>query len=144
MPSFDLFAKPETLNFEFNGVRVVIKKYIDAGVHEDLENENNRIRFLETRDGERAREVVVAGGRLKMLQRMLVSVTEPDGNTHYQPFSDEFVARFSREAFIVLTDAIDEHNLPLPLLREMNLMESEETEAGLIARLQPNEPSSTE
>ena len=143
--SFDLMAKPELLDFDFNGVKVVLKKYIDAGVHEDLENEASRVRFIQTAKGEAAREVNMnGGGRLKMLQHMLVSVTEPDGTTHYQPFGEDFVAKFSREAYMILTDAIDEHNAPLAELRAQRLMENREIEAGLITRLQPNENSSNE
>ena len=143
MAGFDLFANPETLEFDFNGVKVTLKKYIDAGVHEDLENESNRIRFLQNREGESVREITMNGGRLKMLQHMLISILEKDGTTHYQPFSEELLSKLSREAFMVLTDAIDEHNVPLVELRTRKLLDSSEIEAGLIQRLQPNEISST-
>ena len=142
--SFSLFADPATLDFDFNGVKVILKKYIDAGVHEDLENESNRVRFLQNREGEAVREITMNSGRLKMLKHMLVSIIEPDGTTYYQPFSDDLVAKLSREAFMVLTDTIDEHNVPLVELRAKKLLESMETEAGLIERSLLNETSSSE
>ena len=116
---FSLFAPDDMVTVEFDGgTKVVMHKFITAGVHEEADLETNRARFIQTKQGEQAREVVLNAGRLTTLRSMIIRVIMGDGTIMEGPFSEDWVRTLSREAYMLLLEEIDRHNIPFWQVRE--------------------------
>lgn len=119
---FDLFTEEATETVSFpSGASVVMKRHIDAGVHEDIEAEIQRMRYNHRERDENGlpqQEFLMHASRLRMLASMIIEIRTKDGQSETGPFSVDYCRQFSREALVMLTDVIDEHNVPLSTVRQ--------------------------
>lgn len=131
----DLFGNStDTVEVDFNnGMKVTMRKFVTAGVQEDLEAEATKIHQRNRNDDTLENDlspdlddeddttvVSVHVSKLKMLQKMLVRIEGPGLRKPLTaPFGMQTVRGFSREAFIILTDIIEENNPPVNQVREM-------------------------
>lgn len=139
--SFDLFADADAVvEVPFNnGASVTLRKFSDAGMQEDLEAESARMRLHEAEEGEDPEEseedymyLQVKDANSRLVQKMILSITDAEGNVTNGPFSLDLVKRFSRPAFVVLIDTIYEHNPPLSAIRGRLAREKMERDEALI------------
>ena len=116
-----------------DGAVVRLKKFIDAGVYEDVEAEQARLRVNPV-DGNR--ELVMQNRDLLMIQKMLIHIKMPDGRIEAGPFDLPFIRGFDRGAFVILVDEVNRHNVPLSEVRMTRAMEILEIEQpGLMENL---------
>ena len=124
-----LFSDPRetvTVNFE-NGATVVLKKYADAGIQEDLDSESTQYRSIENDGGEDPERVAfVHLSNLKYIQKMILSVSLPDGKEITAPVGMATVRRFSRQAYARLLHIINANNPPLGEIYEVLETESKQ------------------
>lgn len=107
-----------TVQVEFpeDGVVVHLKKYITAGIREDVRNQMVRINVLDQVSGNGAsgrdqREARVQTGDFFVLQQMIVRVDVPDGVPRpHVPVSKSFLAGLTPAAVNRLVAAVNEWN----------------------------------
>ena len=101
---------------------IVMRKYADAGIQEDIESENTKWKVEETEDLEGEASFNRVGytnpGNLKYIQRMVIGIRMPDGTYSRGPLTMAKVRAMSREAMLILLDTIEEHNPPLSEIRD--------------------------
>ena len=116
----DLFADIEsTIDVPFNnGVVVTMRKYSDAGIQEDLEAESSRMRMhqgedeapVDDEDADSYVYLQVQDANVRLLQKMILSITQEDGTVEHGPFSLRLIKSLTRHAFVALIDIVYENN----------------------------------
>ena len=145
--SYDLFGNTtNTVEVPFNnGVVVTLRQYITAGIQEDIEAEATKLHRKAIQDEDKNKDamdqspddddeeeetiVSIHMSKLKQLQKMLVKIEGPGfRRPMLAPFGMKTVRGFSREAFIKLTDIIEENNPPVNQVRERMQAENQDRE----------------
>ena len=133
MPS--LFADTEaTVEIEFDGGELVtLRKFIDAGTQEDLENSMIRYKVKNQRGKKQEREEYTDAelrmGSLDLIQRMVIQIDYPNGRTDKAPVPMSTLRKLDNAAYNLLKETIEENNPPLEetdLTPQMPMMESPE------------------
>lgn len=104
----------EEVHFEDDGVTVWIRRYIDAGIRDDIRNQMVRVNLVDEArtDNPSAREARLQTGDLFVLQKMITKVTTEE-NTFTAPIGMGLLRRMSDVARAKLIAVVNEYN-PLP------------------------------
>ena len=122
------------VNFD-NDVVVTIKKFIDAGLQEDLEAEMGRVRMdVDEDSGEDGHFAYLNVRNIRLVQKMIISIRMPDG-TLLEDIPMSLVKSMSREGFMLIMNTVHENNPPLVQIRQKLAQEKAESEKDLVQKV---------
>lgn len=107
-------------------IRVVLRRWMDAGMQEDLDREMLRVELQDpaNSNGQPAKstepvklEAKIHSGNLEQIRQMILRIEGPGEKIQRAPIGLATVRKFGRPAQARLMDVINEHNLPFAQLR---------------------------
>jgi hypothetical protein len=101
----------EEVHFEEDGVTVWIRKYVDAGIRDDVRNQMVRVNLADSggKDSQEIREARLQTGDLFMLQKMVTKIQTPD-KTFTAPIGMQVLRNMDDRARARLVAVINEYN----------------------------------
>jgi len=118
----NLFVDDEsTIDLDFDdGSRIVLRKYSDAGIEEEVEGEMIRVQLEQgpKKNEPVAREARIRQGNLRLVQLMVLKIIDPSGKEQRAPIGMVTLRRFDRAALALIMDTITQYNPPFSQLRQ--------------------------